>query len=199
MHISTIGFTRKSARHFFGLLKQSGAKRIVDVRLNTTSQLAGLAKQDDLAWFLDGLCGMRYVHLPSLAPTRDLLGAYRTGHIDSLPEVLSAALIFLYRLLFVLYAEDRGLLPFNYPRYDDYGLRKPVREDIARRMPERDTFSATAGHCYNRLIELVRQIDRAMNRSGYRPTMRVCSHRTPRRSWIESGSRTRWWPTSSTT
>lgn len=82
MHISTIGFTKKSARHFFGLLKQSGAKRIVDVRLNTTSQLAGFAKQDDLAWFLDGLCGMGYVHLPSLAPTRDLLGAYRKGHID---------------------------------------------------------------------------------------------------------------------
>ena len=51
----------------------------------------------------------------------------------SLPEIRDAALIFLYRLLFVLYAEDRGLLPVNDPRYDDYGLRRRVRDDVARR------------------------------------------------------------------
>ena len=51
---------------------------------------------------------------------------------ESLPDVRHAALIFLYRLLFVLYAEDRGLLPVNDSRYDDYGLRKRVRDDIAR-------------------------------------------------------------------
>ena len=75
------------------------------------------------------------------------------------PMSRSAALIFLYRLLFVLYAEDRGLLPVNDPRYDDYGLRKRGREDVARRMAEGDTFAATVGHYYNRLIELFRQID----------------------------------------
>ena len=53
---------------------------------------------------------------------------------EPLPEVRQAALIFLYRLLFVLYAEDRGLLPVNDTRYDDYGLRKPVRDDVADRM-----------------------------------------------------------------
>ena len=53
---------------------------------------------------------------------------------EELSTVREAALIFLYRLLFILYAEDRGLLPVNDPRYDDYGLRRRVREDIARRM-----------------------------------------------------------------
>ena len=76
-----------------------------------------------------------------------------------LREIRDAALIFLYRLLFVLYAEDRGLLPVNDPRYDDYGLRRRVRDDIAGRMAEGDTFSSTAGNYYNRLIELFRQID----------------------------------------
>ena len=55
-----------------------------------------------------------------------------------------AALIFLYRLLFVLYAEDRGLLPVNDLRYDDYGLRKPVRDDVADRMASGDVFSTVA-------------------------------------------------------
>lgn len=67
-------------------------------------------------------------------------------------------MIFLYRLLFVLYAEDRGLLPVNDLKYDDYGLR-PVRDDIATRSRARDTFSSTAGNYYNRLMELFRQID----------------------------------------
>ena len=88
---------------------------------------------------------------------------------DSLTDVRAAALIFLYRVLFVLYAEDRGLLPVNDARYDDYGLRKRVREDVARRMAEGDTFSATAGHYYNRLIELFRQIDQGDKSIGLPP------------------------------
>ena len=88
---------------------------------------------------------------------------------DSLSDVRSAALIFLYRLLFVLYAEDRGLLPVNDARYDDYGLRKRVREDVARRMAEGDTFSSTAGHYYNRLTELFRQIDQGDESIGLPP------------------------------
>ena len=49
MKLSTIGFTKKPARRFFDLLRASGAKRVVDVRLNNGSQLAGFAKKDDLA------------------------------------------------------------------------------------------------------------------------------------------------------
>ena len=78
----------------------------------------------------------------------------------SLPEVRAAALIFLYRLLFILYAEDRGLLPVNDLRYDDYGLRKRVRDDIAQRKSQNDVFSGTAANYYNRLLELFRLIDK---------------------------------------
>jgi uncharacterized protein (DUF488 family) len=82
MKLSTIGFTKKSAQRFFELLRESGAARIVDVRLNTGSQLAGFAKKNDLAWFARELCHVDYIHLPSLAPTKDLLSDYRQGRIS---------------------------------------------------------------------------------------------------------------------
>lgn len=61
MKVYTIGFTRKAARRFFEMLCLSGAKRVVDVRLNNVSQLAGFAKKDDLAYFLKTICDMEYV------------------------------------------------------------------------------------------------------------------------------------------
>jgi uncharacterized protein (DUF488 family) len=80
--VFTIGFTKKSARRFFELLRVSGAKRVVDVRLNNVSQLAGFAKKDDLAFFLQEICGMEYVHLPELAPTQEMLDAYKKERGD---------------------------------------------------------------------------------------------------------------------
>ena len=80
--IYTIGFTKKSASEFFGTLKESGAKRVVDVRLNNVSQLAGFAKRDDLEYFLRQICRMDYVHMPNLAPTKEMLDAYRKEHRD---------------------------------------------------------------------------------------------------------------------
>ncbi|MBK8482302.1 MAG: DUF488 domain-containing protein [Proteobacteria bacterium] len=77
MRIFTIGFTKKSAKRFFELLRESGAKRVVDVRLNNVSQLAGFAKKDDLAYFLKEICGMDYVALPALAPTREILDEFK--------------------------------------------------------------------------------------------------------------------------
>ena len=82
MKIFTIGFTKKSACRFFDLLRGSGARRIVDVRLNNVSQLAGFAKKNDLIYFLREICGMEYVHLPDLAPTRDMLNDYRKRRIS---------------------------------------------------------------------------------------------------------------------
>jgi uncharacterized protein (DUF488 family) len=82
MTLTTIGFTKKPARRFFGLLRESGVKRVVDVRLNNWSQLSGFAKQEDLAWFLREICGIEYVHVPSLAPTQELLSDYRKKRID---------------------------------------------------------------------------------------------------------------------
>jgi uncharacterized protein (DUF488 family) len=77
VRLCTIGFTRKSAAEFFGLVRRSGVVTLVDVRLNNVSQLAGFAKRDDVAYFLGEICGVAYVHRPDLAPTRSMLDDYR--------------------------------------------------------------------------------------------------------------------------
>jgi len=77
MEIYSIGFTQKNASEFFGILKAHGIQRLLDVRLNNTSQLAGFAKQADLAYFLHEICGAAYEHEPLLAPTQDILDAYK--------------------------------------------------------------------------------------------------------------------------
>ncbi|MCY4128279.1 MAG: DUF488 domain-containing protein [Gammaproteobacteria bacterium] len=82
MKLSTIGFTKKTAQRFFELLKSSGAQRIVDVRLNNQSQLAGFAKRNDLAWLAREICGMDYIHIPNLAPTKELFNDFRQGKIQ---------------------------------------------------------------------------------------------------------------------
>lgn len=82
MNVYTIGFTKKSAERFFEMLRKSGARRVVDVRLNNVSQLAGFAKRDDLAFFLQEVCGMEYVHVPDLAPTKEMLDEYKKQKSD---------------------------------------------------------------------------------------------------------------------
>ncbi|MGH9605024.1 MAG: DUF488 family protein [Terracidiphilus sp.] len=77
MEIYSIGFTQKSASQFFETLKANGIERLLDVRLNNTSQLAGFAKQSDLTYFLHELCGAAYEHEPLLAPTQDILDSYK--------------------------------------------------------------------------------------------------------------------------
>lgn len=77
MEIATIGFTKKSAAGFFEPLKRAGIKRLIDVRLNNTSQLAGFTKRDYLAYFVAEICGIEYLHDTTLAPTAELLDAYR--------------------------------------------------------------------------------------------------------------------------
>ena len=77
MRLYTIGFTKKSAATFFGLLRDSGARALLDVRLNNVSQLAGFAKRDDLEYFLQELCTMRYSHRSELAPTQGILDDYK--------------------------------------------------------------------------------------------------------------------------
>jgi uncharacterized protein (DUF488 family) len=77
MRLFTIGFTKTTAEHFFSRLKASGATKLIDVRLNNVSQLAGFAKRDDLKYFVKAICGMEYQHAPALAPTQELLDAYK--------------------------------------------------------------------------------------------------------------------------
>jgi uncharacterized protein (DUF488 family) len=77
MEIYSIGFTQKSAGEFFGKLKSHGIERLLDVRLNNTSQLSGFAKQSDLAYFLHEICNCAYEHEPLLAPEQRMLDAYK--------------------------------------------------------------------------------------------------------------------------
>lgn len=77
MEIYTIGFTQTTAERFFGRLSAAGVRRLLDVRLNNSSQLAGFAKARDLPYFLQELVGARYEHEPLLAPTQELLDDYK--------------------------------------------------------------------------------------------------------------------------
>lgn len=81
MNIYTIGFTKKNAETFFNFIKSEGISTLLDVRLNNVSQLAGFAKRDDLEFFLREICKTDYVHLPDLAPTKNILSNYKNGVI----------------------------------------------------------------------------------------------------------------------
>ncbi|MCG7988401.1 MAG: DUF488 domain-containing protein [Candidatus Thiodiazotropha weberae] len=81
MKLYTIGFTQKKAEAFFGFLQKEKIKTLIDVRLNNKSQLAGFAKRDDLKYFLQELCDAEYVHMPDLAPTKEILDAYKKGNM----------------------------------------------------------------------------------------------------------------------
>jgi uncharacterized protein (DUF488 family) len=79
MKVFTIGFTKTSAESFFARLQKANVKRVVDVRLNNVSQLAAFAKKDDLRYFLKAICSIGYAHRPELAPTQEILDAYKKG------------------------------------------------------------------------------------------------------------------------
>lgn len=77
MEIFTIGFTQSTAEDFFGRLRAHDIERLLDVRLSNSSQLAGFAKRDDLAYFLGELVGVDYEHAPLLAPTQEIFDSYK--------------------------------------------------------------------------------------------------------------------------
>jgi len=77
MKLHTIGFTKKTAEEFFNCLQKAGVRRIVDIRLNNTSQIAGFAKSRDLKYFLHAIAGIDYVHIPDFAPTQDIIDNYK--------------------------------------------------------------------------------------------------------------------------
>src|SRR5271169_4108156 len=82
INLFTIGFTKKNARTFFSLLRQAGVKKVIDVRLNNVSQLAGFAKKDDLQYFLKAIANIDYVYLPELAPTKEILDGYKNKKMN---------------------------------------------------------------------------------------------------------------------
>ena len=80
-NIFTIGFTRKTAEEFFGLLEENGVKMVVDVRLYNMTQLLGFSKYPDIEYFLRRLSGIDYVHDLQFAPSLELLDRYKKGII----------------------------------------------------------------------------------------------------------------------
>lgn len=78
----TIGFTRKGAERFFGLLEEAGVRLLLDIRARPGSQLAGFARGPDLQWLLKRLCDIDYLAVPALAPGPGLLDAYRKAELD---------------------------------------------------------------------------------------------------------------------
>lgn len=130
MEIFTIGFTQTTAEDFFGRLKAHRIERLLDVRLNNRSQLAGFAKRDDLAYFLRELVGVTYEHVPLLAPSQEILDAYKKKKDMLWPE---------YEERFLRLMSDRR-----------------IEDELDPEGFERRTVllcsEATSEHCHRRLI-----------------------------------------------
>jgi len=128
VRIHTIGFTRKPARTFFELLRESGAKRLIDIRLNNVSQLAGFTKRDDLEFFLAELCGINYTHDLRLAPTKPMLDAYK----------------------------KRAVTWEQYERsFIDLMAERRVEQSLSRELLDNSVLlcsETTARHCHRRLV-----------------------------------------------
>ncbi|MEI6125144.1 MAG: DUF488 domain-containing protein [Pseudomonadota bacterium] len=82
MKLYTIGFAGKSAEKFFSVLQEHAIIKIVDIRLNNMSQLAGFTKKDDLRYFLNAICGISYEHRTDFAPSKELLDDYKKKRIS---------------------------------------------------------------------------------------------------------------------
>lgn len=82
INLFTIGFTQKNAEQFFETLLTSKVQRVIDTRLNNVSQLAGFTKRKDLEYFLRKIGNIEYIHILDLAPTKDILDAYKKNGGD---------------------------------------------------------------------------------------------------------------------
>lgn len=129
MEIYTIGFTQTTAERFFTRLANAGIKRILDVRLNNTSQLAGFAKAQDLPYLARELVGASYEHQPLLAPTQEILDAYKKRKGDW--DTYEAAFLDLMNQRHI----DQALSP------DSFEQRTALL-----------CSEATAEHCHRRLV-----------------------------------------------
>jgi uncharacterized protein (DUF488 family) len=139
VEIYTIGFTQTTAERFFTRLADARVERVLDVRLNNSSQLAGFAKEQDLPYFLRELVRAAYEHEPLLAPTQEMLDAYRKrkGSWEAYEREFSA--------LIEERAIDRALSPMAFARRTallcseatpEHCHRRLVAEFLAERWPD---------------------------------------------------------------
>ena len=130
MRIFTIGFTKKTAEHFFETLGSSGAKRVIDVRLRPNTQLAGFAIGRDQNYLLKKICDIDYVHMPELAPEPEMFDEYRKSK-----------------------EPDAWLTYEN--QYLDLMVQRRVEEVMPREVFEDGCLLCsehTADHCHRRLV-----------------------------------------------
>ena len=128
MKLFTIGFTKKSAEEFFKHLQNAGVRRIVDVRLNNNSQIAGFAKARDLEYFLNAIAGIDYVHIPDFAPTKDILDEFK---------------------------KRKGSWTEYQRKFKDLMENRRIAETAAKVLRENDCFLCsehTTEHCHRRLV-----------------------------------------------
>ena len=128
MRLFTIGFTQKAAERFFNILKNADVKRIIDIRLNNVSQLAGFAKRDDLQFFLKEICKIDYIHLPDLAPTKEIMDAFKKKKGD-----------------WSVYRKD----------FIDLMAKRNIENKYKGKLFDGDCFlcsETTAEHCHRRLV-----------------------------------------------
>ena len=128
MRLFTIGFTKKSAEEFFTILQNTGVSRIVDVRLNNTSQIAGFAKARDLKYFLHAIAKIDYVHLPDFAPTQEILDNFK---------------------------KNKGSWAEYERRFVDLMVDRRVAETAAKLLRDRDCLLCSENipeHCHRRLL-----------------------------------------------
>jgi uncharacterized protein (DUF488 family) len=129
MELFTIGFTKSTAERFFTRIADAGVKRVMDIRLNNSSQLAGFAKAQDLPYFLRELAGASYVYERLLAPTPELLAEVKREGAD-----------------WALFEQQfRGLLTSR--DVETTLTREAFKEPTALLCSE-----ATAEHCHRRLV-----------------------------------------------
>ena len=124
----TIGFTQKGAEAFFSALLTAGVRRLIDIRLNNVSQLAGFTKRDDLGYFLKVIGDIGYLHRPDLAPTQQMLDAFKKGRGDW--SVFERAFL-------------------------DLCQQREIEEQVSRDLLDQSCLlcsEATPDHCHRRLV-----------------------------------------------
>lgn len=128
MRLFTIGFTKKTAEEFFTRLQKARVRRVVDVRLKNTSQLAGFAKGRDIKYFLDAIAKIDYMHCPELAPTTEILDAFK---------------------------KNKGPWAQYEQSFDDLMNDRRIAETVAGSLSEGDCLlcsEETPEHCHRRLV-----------------------------------------------
>jgi uncharacterized protein (DUF488 family) len=111
MILYDIRYAQKPAKRFFEEIKEHKMEIVIDIRLGNTSQLAGFTKKDDLAYFLEEICGCDYEHRPDLAPTKEMIDGYKSKSVTREE----------FECRYCEIVRDRGAVSGFADKYGEYG------------------------------------------------------------------------------